>query len=75
MKTYEHHNTHTLHHTHTQTYDTTKPNTHVNTHIKSTLLDWKIGSTGSTTVEMCSMILTHCSVVHIVDSTHNGRDD
>ena len=31
----------------------------------------KIGSIGNVSVEMCAVILTHCSVVHIVHSTHN----
>ena len=31
----------------------------------------KIGCRVNVSVEMCAVILTHCSVVHIVDSTHN----
>ena len=31
----------------------------------------KIGSIGNVSMEMCAVILTHCSVVHIVHSTHN----
>ena len=31
----------------------------------------KIGSIGNVSMEMCAVILTSCSVVHIVHSTHN----
>ena len=34
----------------------------------------KIGCRGNVSVEMCAVILTACSVVHIVHSTHNSRE-
>ena len=34
----------------------------------------KIGSIGNVSVELCAVILTSCSVVHIVHSTHNSRE-
>ena len=34
----------------------------------------KIASIGNVSVEMCAVILTACSVVHIVHSTHNSRE-
>ena len=34
----------------------------------------KIGSIRNVSVEMCAVILTSCSVVHIVRSTHNSRE-
>ena len=34
----------------------------------------KIGSIGNVSVEMCALILTSCSIVHIVHSTHYSRE-
>ena len=32
-------------------------------------------NTGNATMEICSVILTSCGVVHIVHSTHNGSEE
>ena len=34
----------------------------------------KIASIGNVSLEMCAVILTACSVVHLVHSTHNSRE-